>query len=206
MGQLPRVLRAGALLSTLAFPVSGFAEFYIGGGAGQATYKDIQEVESACAGVGATCTADDSDTGFKLFAGYRFGEFFALEGGFIDLGESVANSAPPVAATASFSVQGAFVSLLPQIPIGGVGSIFGRLGLSAVDAELTASGGGLSVSDSTSAPGVVFGVGGEVHLTDAVSVRVEWERHSFDEAFQLAGISVDAPDVDLTSASILFRF
>ena len=75
-----------------------------------------------------------------------------------------------------------------------------------MDAELEASGGGASVSDSTGAVGVVFGVGGEIHLTDTASVRVEWERHSFDEAFDIAGISIDAPDVDFASASLLLRF
>lgn len=206
VGPLPRVLRAGVFLSMLAFPLAGFAQFYLGAGAGQASYQDIDQVESACAGIGATCTADDTDTGFKVFAGYRFGQFLALEGGFVDLGESVANSAPPTPATASLSAQGGFIALLPQIPIGPVGAIFGRIGLSGIDAELTASGGGGSLSDSTGAAGLVLGVGGEIHLTDTVSVRAEWERHSFDEAFQLAGVSIDAPDIDLASASLLFRF
>lgn len=204
--QMRRVLRACALLTMLTFPIAGFAQFYLGGGIGQSSYQDIDQVQSACASVGATCSVDDSDTGFKLFAGYRFGEFLALEGGYVDMGQSVADTTVPVTATASLSAKGGFVSLLPQIPIGGAGAIFGRVGLSAVDAELKATGGGGSVSDSTGAVALVFGAGGEIHLTDNVSVRVEWERHSFDEAFQLAGVSIDAPDIDLASGSLVVRF
>lgn len=204
--QLRSTLGAGALLAALLAPVPGHAQFYLGGGGGQTKFHDLEEVRTACTTVGATCTVDDTDTGFKLFAGYRFGPYLALEGGYIDLGESVADSTVPVTATAELTAQGGFVSLLPQIPIGTVGAIFGRIGLSAVDAELTASAGGESFEDSSGAAGLVFGAGAEVHLTPQVSIRGEWERHSFDEALDIAGVEIEAPDIDLLSASIVFRF
>lgn len=203
---LRSTLAAGALLAALLAPAPGYAQFYLGGGGGQTKFHDMEEVRAACATVGATCTVDDTDTGFKLFAGYRFGPYMALEGGYIDLGESVADSAVPVTATAALTAQGGYVSVLPQIPIGTVGAIFGRIGLSAVDAELTASGGGQSFEDSSGAAGLVVGAGAEVHLTPQVSIRGEWERHSFDEALEIAGVEIEAPDIDLLSASIVFRF
>lgn len=204
--QLIVVLRTGALLGALLVPAAGYAQLYLGAGGGQSTFHDLDEVRAACGSVGATCTVDDSDTGFKVFAGYRFGAYLALEGGYIDLGESAADATVPVTADAALTAEGGYVSLLPQIPVGEVGSIFGRIGLSAVEAELTAAGGGESFKDSSGAAGLVFGAGGEVHLTEQISIRGEWERHSFDEALDIAGVEIEAPDIDLLSASVILRF
>lgn len=204
-GRLSNALHTAVVLSLLMVPGAVHAQFYLGGGAGQATYKDVDEVERACATVGAVCSVDDSDSAFKVFAGYRFGPYVAFEGGYIDLGEATADAAVP-AATAALTAEGGYIAILPQIPLGQVGSIFGRLGLSAVDAKLTASGGGASFRDSSGAGAVVFGAGGEVHLTEQISVRAEWERHSFDEAFEIAGVEIEAPDIDLVSASFVIRF
>lgn len=204
--QFPRILSSSVLLTLLMFPVAGYCQFYLGAGGGQSTFNDVAQVQSACNTVGATCSVDDNDTGYKVFAGYRFGPFLAFEGGYIDLGQAAATSAVPVSATASLTAKGGYVSLLPQLPLGPSASIFGRIGLSGVDAKLKAAGGGLTYSDSSGAAGLVFGAGGEIHLTSNVSIRGEWERHSFDEALNIAGVKIDAPDVDLLSASIVLRF
>lgn len=195
-----------ALLSIWMFPITAYGQFYLGAGAGQATYKDVDEVEVACTAAGAVCTVDDADTGFKVFAGYQFAKFVAIEVGYVELGEVVAVAAAPVSASARFSTQGGYAALLPQLPIGPVGSIFGRLGLSAMDAKLKVTAPGISSTDSSGALAVVFGVGAEIHLSDSISVRGEWERHSPDEVLDIAGVSVDAPDVDLVTASIVARF
>lgn len=200
------ILGAGALSAALLMPSTGFAQLYLGGGGGQTTFDNLGEVQAACAAVGATCALDDTDTGFKLFAGYRFSEYVALEGGYVDLGEAGADAVVPVSAVAALSARGGYISILPQIPIGTVGTIFGRVGLSIVEAELTAAGGGASFSDSSGAAGVVFGGGGEIHLSEQVSIRGEWERHSFDEALDIAGVEIEAPDIDLLSLSLILRF
>lgn len=199
-------LAAVSLAAAMLFPVAGYSQFYLGGGGGQSKYHDIGEVESACAAVGASCTSDDTDTGFKLFAGYRFVQYLALEAGYIEMGEAVANATVPVAANAQLSAKGGYLALLPQIPIGSTGAIFGRIGVSGVEATLTASGGGRSIDDSSGAAAVVFGAGAEIHLSENVSLRGEWERHSFDEVLEIAGVEVQAPDVDLLSASLVLRF
>lgn len=203
---LPRILYSGAALALLMFPVEGYSQLYIGGGGGQSKFQDIDQVQSACNTVGATCGVDDSDTGYKVFIGYRMARYLAFEAGYIDLGEATASSVVPVSATASLTAEGGYVALLPQLPLGPSVSIFGRIGLSGVDAKLKAAGGGLTYSDSSGAAGLVLGGGAEIHLTDNISIRGEWERHSFDEALDIAGVKIDAPDVDLLSASVILRF
>ena len=53
--------------------------WYIGGAFGQT------EVALDCAG---TTACDDSDSGWKIFAGYQFNRNFAVELGYGDLGRS----------------------------------------------------------------------------------------------------------------------
>lgn len=204
--QLWKLLRAAALLSALAFPATGYGQFYIGGGGGQSEYQDVDEVQSACATAGAVCTADETDSAFKFFAGYRIAPYLAVEGGYLNLGESAADATAPLSATATLGAQGGYVALMPHIPIGNTGSIFGRIGISAVEAELTVTSGGATATDSTGAAALVFGAGAEIRLTETVAIRGEWERHSFDEALEIAGIEVEAPDVDVLSASLVISF
>ncbi len=181
---------------------------YIGGAAGQSKFNDIGELERACSIAGLRCPADDTDAGFKLFLGYQFGDYFAVEAGYFDLGTLNAGVNDPILAEASFEITGGFLSLLPQVPIGDVLTLFGRVGLSAGDAELTARVplAGFDERESDTAAGFTFGAGGALNITPHLTLRLEWERHSFDEAFDIAGEEIDAPDIDLFSGSLLFRF
>lgn len=201
-----------ALLSVCTLSYLGSAEatksgLYIGGSVGETEFQDIGELQRACVTAGVLCRSDDTDTGYKAFLGYQFGDYVALEGGYVNLGELEAGADVPVTAVAAFEVQGGFISVVPQIPIGNIGAIYGRLGLTIGDAKLTARvpSIGFDESDSGSAAGVSFGVGGAINL-GPTTLRVEWERYSFDEAFTVAGEDIDAPDIDFISGSVLVRF
>ncbi|MFC1665664.1 outer membrane protein, partial [Pseudomonadota bacterium] len=113
-----------------------------------------------------------------------------------------------VAANVGFSLEGGFLSLLPQIPIGDIGAVFLRLGIVAGDGKLTASipSVGLSESESSAVGGVQFGIGGMINLGKNVSIRVEYDRVQFDDAVELAGYQVDTPDMNVITGSIIFRF
>lgn len=204
--QFRRILQAGMLFSALAFSAGAYAQFYVGGNVGQSTFQNTDRVQEACATVGATCGVDDNDTGYKVYAGYQLGRFLSFEGGYVDLGSAKATATVPASATASLSGSGVYVALLPEFPLGPSGAIFARVGLSAVDAKLSASAGSVSVSDSSGTAGIVFGAGAEFHLTSNVSIRGEWERYAFNETLNLAGVHIDVPDVDLLSAGLVFRF
>ncbi len=207
-----QILYPGIVLMSAAMVCPSTAEaansgVYLGGAVGQSEFDEIGELSDACIAAGVRCTSDDTDTGFKLFVGYQFGNYLALEGGYANLGELKAGVATPVLAEAALDVHGGFVSILPQVPIGDLGAVYGRLGLMVGDGELTARvpSIGFDDSDSGSVAGVTFGFGGALHLGMA-TVRVEFERYSFDEAFNIAGEDFDAPDIDLFSGSLLFRF
>src|SRR5437879_7979787 len=79
----------------LAIPTGASAQdspWYIGGSIGQSRVKlDTGGLSSDLAAAGMANTgfsANETDTGFKLFGGYRFHPNFAVEGGYAELGRS----------------------------------------------------------------------------------------------------------------------
>lgn len=196
-----------ALFAAACWSAQAHGGFYLGAAAGEVEFEDIGELETACETAGVRCNSDDTDTGFKLFAGYQFGPFFAVETGYVDLGKLKAGVNVPIRAQADFETKGGFVSLLPQVPLGDIGSIYGRVGVAAIDAELTARvpSLGFDESDSGTVGAFTFGFGGALHFRQ-LTVRVEWERYSFDETFTIAGEDVDAPDLNLITGSVLIAF
>ena len=100
--------------------------FYLGGSVGGATTEATD----------GTVTFDDSDTAWKLFAGYHFLQFFAVEGGYRDLGspsENIAGNDLKLETTA-FDLAG-----LVGVPIGPV-YLFGKLGAVWWDSDFTVNG------------------------------------------------------------------
>ncbi|MFA5591494.1 MAG: outer membrane beta-barrel protein [Lysobacteraceae bacterium] len=92
-------MKQAMLIVTLGFSSGAFAAdpgFYVGGGGGHARHSDglVGQIEDALArSTGyellSADLVDDSDTAWKLFAGYRFGNGFGLEASYVDLGSVV---------------------------------------------------------------------------------------------------------------------
>ena len=110
----------GMLASAPAMATKG--GFYIGGSVGGATTEFDEGGQKI----------DESDTAWKLFAGYHFLQFFAVEGGYRDLGtlESVG---------AKVSPTGWDIAGLAGIPLGPV-YLFGKLGVIKWDADTNFAG------------------------------------------------------------------
>lgn len=181
---------------------------YIGASVGSAEIKEPGELDDLCASAGVVCADKGDDTSFSLFLGYQFNDYVALELGYTTTGELTIGTVAPIAASAFVDAKGGKLALLPQIPIGTLGAIFGKIGVFAADTEIGADAPalGFSARDSGTTGALVYGIGGAINLGRNVSVRVEWERLSFDKAFDLAGVSVEAPDVDVISGTVVIRF
>ena len=93
--------------------------WYIGANVGQARAKiDDPRITSSLLAAGFTTTSikdDDRDTGYKLFTGYQFNRYFALEGGYFDLGKFgfTANTIPAGTLRGDLKLRG-----LPTLPDG----------------------------------------------------------------------------------------
>src|SRR6266480_2733739 len=92
------------------------SRFYIGGSIGRSQVKIDTGAfadETTAAGLGNTgYGANNSDTGWKLFAGYKFHPNFAVEGGYVDLGKfsagtniTAVNGTPVAPASLTFNIK-----------------------------------------------------------------------------------------------------
>ncbi len=198
------------IFALLCSPLAGATNrgAYIGASIGSAEIKEPGELENLCASAGVVCAERGDDTALGVFLGYQFNDYLAVEAGYMSTGELTVGTVAPIAATAFVEVQGAKLVLLPQVPIGKLGAIFGKFGIMGGDTKIGADAPslGFSARDSGYSGAFVIGVGGAINLGNNVTLRVEWERLSFDKAFDLAGAKVEVPDVDVIGGAIIFRF
>jgi OOP family OmpA-OmpF porin len=216
--QIMKITRAIGMMATLAtlavtLSATAFADdagWYVGFNAGQsrATIDDAR-ITSGLLGEGLTTTSisdDNSHFGFKVFGGYEFNRYFALEGGYFNLGQFgfTADTIPAGSLRGDIKLQGANIDLVGSVPLGDKFSLFARAGLNYAEAKDSFSGTGsvavLNPSPSKSAANYKFGVGAEYDFTRSVGMRVEAERYRIDDAVGNKG------DIDLFSVGLVFRF
>ncbi len=186
---------------------------YIGLAAGQSR-ADIDrggiDATFASLGLTASTNVDETDIGWKIYGGYQFNQYFAVEGGYTDLGEATFNST--ITSGGSGTGNGEWkaysidLSALGILPIGNQAALFGRAGLSMwdLDFEFTATGPGgtASESDSESGASPLLGLGGMISVTPNLTVRAEFERHFKVGDEDTTGES----DIDLISVGLQYRF
>jgi hypothetical protein len=160
------------VIGLLATGLCGVAEaeeqgFYAGSGAGM-YYVDFDGLDF-----------DESAATLRLFGGYQLNQYVSFEAGFTNLFE------------ASGDVQGVGVdvdgtawdlSVRPSLPVAETFTVYGILGWTEYDFEISASTGGVSVSDSASENDLHYGLGGALTINDAWNVRGEWTMVDIDEA------------------------
>jgi OmpA-OmpF porin, OOP family len=142
---------------------------------------------------------DDSSDGLKVFGGYRFNKYLALEGAVIDLGEDLGPG--------DFSKFGLAVQAVGILPVSQRVELLGKVGF--FDWEITAPSGvfecfsfsgGFSCfeEDRTVDEGTepVYGVGLNYNFGKRWSLRAEWERFT----------NVGRDDVDMISIGTYYRF
>lgn len=183
--------------------------FYVGGSFGQSKVSDFNGVgaeidaEFSTLGITSSTNTDDTDTGWKAFAGYRVMKYLAVEGAYTNFGEATANTtitAPSIGVVnTKLETEAWTISALGILPLGDKFSLFGRLGVNFWNADISAtgtgSGGVLTMSESDDGTDWVYGAGAAYSITTNLSVRGEWERYAFDDG-----------DVDLLSAGVSWNF
>ena len=195
----------------LGIPAAQAENFYVLGSIGQSKYQKYNSGDLAAAMVdlgatGVTASTDDSDTGYKLQLGYRFNEYFAVEGGYVSLGKATGQSRFTQGSyNESFKADGINVDAVGSFPLGAGFAIFGKLGAAytTLKADGSAIGAGVAGSASLkeSKVNATFGAGLNYDITDAIAVRAEYERFK-------VGDSGDTGDgnIDLMSLGVAFKF
>jgi OmpA-OmpF porin, OOP family len=179
---LPAAMRSGAitmrfilaLVAASAFAISPAIAadngLYVGAGIGDFGIK-----------VGGF---DASDTGFKVFGGYRFMNYFAAEVEYLDGGTAEDGGF-------DIDVSGWNVSGIGRLPIGEKFNVFAKLGMIFWDADL---GGIESASDS--GEDFSWGIGAGFSFTDQFGMQVEYQGFEIE----------DTDTVDMISVSASFNF
>src|SRR5437879_6101999 len=193
----------------LAIPTGASAQdspWYIGGSIGQSRVKldtgglssDLAAAGICHAGGGLSSdlaaagmantgfSANETDTGFKLFGGYRFHPNFAVEGGYAELGKFSAsgtvttfNFVPIVPLPTKVTIevgQGLHLAVVGNVPLANQFSVFGRLGAYTMRTEMKVTVSGISSSESARNTGFLLGAGVGYDFTRNVGMRVEWEQ------------------------------
>jgi len=209
-------------------------KWYLGVGAGHSRYynwtsktelTDIRDTFGSRLGIVSFtgtqgANVDNDATGYKLFAGYSFHEYFALETSYIDMGkvdgysrasgtfyDAVNNSlAGDSSATASARVNALTLDLKLNVPIVSIAELLLKAGVYTADTSLNTHAGSsistenFSYSRTENSTGAHYGMGINFRLTDIIGLRAEWERLELVEA------NDGKNHVDLVSAAITYQF
>jgi OOP family OmpA-OmpF porin len=180
---------------------------------GQSTFDDVVDDTSFSTTVDSSL--DDTDTGYKIQAGYTFNENFAVEGGYVDLGRmnydtGVASTARTLSingdAGAELQAYGFNIDAVGILPLGSGFSLFGKVGAIIAHTESDASV-TVTISDGVVTENIdddghktetslkpTAGVGFSFDLNETLSARIEYER--------FFGLKTEGDDVDVDLASI----
>jgi OOP family OmpA-OmpF porin len=169
---------------------------YLGGSVGYSQFKD------ACKHAAVPCDANDE--AWRVFGGYQFSRYWAVELGYGDLGAAT-GSGPFAGGTGSFQleVEEAWdLTAVFLIPVTTRLSALGRVGMyrarTTVDQQVT---GFTPTHDAGTNSGFSYGAGAEYTL-GPIGLRAEWQR------YDNVGTAATQPeeDIDVFSIGLLWRF
>ena len=177
------ILVIAFVLAAAATPASAVDNgFYIGGSLGGSSL-DVRDVDDEIGDLDFS----DGDTAYKLFAGYRFLSFLAVEAGYVDFGDPSDIVGDIEQIDVEIGVTGWDAFALGILPIGPV-DVFGKIGVISWDADIRAAFEDLVDRDSESGTDVAYGLGVALRL-GSVAIRVEGEMFDVDGADELYMLS-----------------
>ena len=208
---MKKTLLASALV--LAMSSSAFAAegFYVYGGLGYSKADTEMANETYLVGNEyATISVDEDSAGVKLAAGYRFNDYFAVEGSYVYLGKAdagVSTSVDGIGASGSMKSHVLAVDAVGLYPLNKDFDVFAKagVGLSYVKTNMSADilGESYGFSESDTRFVTKLGFGAEYKITKNVAVRAEYERYF--NVSKDSDYSIDA-DYDLLSVGVKYAF
>ena len=202
------VMSAMALMT--ASEVQAEENWYVGVAAGPTSLDySAADLTSDLSSLGWTInnpSVDDSNTAWKVYAGFQFNEWFAVEAGYADLGEVVTQFGATIPPTQIDALLSDTLSVHPYQGDGWMVAgvvryafvpdqflVVGRAGLFRWESKTTVrviSGGTGSVAGDDSGTDGMFGVGIEWQLNEQWSLTADWERYKLNEWLDVPSIGV----------------
>jgi OOP family OmpA-OmpF porin len=196
-----QTLAAAACVVAAGHTVAQDAGFYLGAGLGQAQAKDACDTSGTTAVV-SSC--DDKDTAWRLFAGYQFNKYFALEGGYVDWGKSsFAGTLGATGFTGSAKAWGIDGSALGLLPLADWFALLGRVGATYWDLKVEGAIPSLGLAGSASDTGLSahYGLGVQFLFAQHFGVRAEYTVYD-----SVGGDATGKTDIHMYGASVFYRF
>ena len=170
-----KMILAAFLIFYLFFSTtnSANAQWYVGGALTQAESDQ---------GVGfdrppITETDDSTEIAWKLVAGYDFSPTFAMEFTYSDLGDEFTTfNILGNDEKTEMDVSAISAAIIGRNEVYDRVYIFGRFGLAFWKVDLDYSESGFNSNDSDNDLDLVVGLGFAWHLTELVTLRIEWEQ------------------------------
>jgi OmpA-OmpF porin, OOP family len=201
-----------ALLAVVAVSASSLAsaQWYVGGSVGVSN-TSLNESSLRLTGVATQALSkNESDTGTKAWVGYQLNKNFAIEGGYVNLGQFSASNTytgPNGTLTAKIKTDGWNLAVLGMLPLGSNMSMFAKLGAYMSTTSGTSSGTGTLppgaiASVSNSETNVMYGFGLDYNLSKSWVVRGELE--SFQDLRPSS--TANKGNVSLYSLGVNYKF
>ena len=181
--------------------------FYLGGSAGKSHIDD----DIAIPGLITSGSVDGSSTGFKIFGGYQFIDYFALDLALVDLGKAKYSGSyfgAPVTG-GSVDVWGLNLSAVGILPLNSSFALFGKVGVFAWEAKWKDTTGGTPISSTENGGDFSYGVGMSYNFTKNFSARFEWERFKVgggEDAYTGVANATGSANIDLLSLGLVYKF
>lgn len=201
-------------LTAIAAHAQGAAEgpWYGGFSAGQSRVKFDDSIAGVAGATASSLTKDETDTAFKLLAGYRFNPNFALEGGYTDFGNFKATRNVTAPAVGSLETRikssGFHFGLVGILPINDKFDFFGRIGAirTSTETSYSTSGAVTLAAGANSNPkhsewNGQYGIGVQLNVEKNIGVRLEYEVTK-----NVGDQNTGEGDIGFISAGVVVRF
>lgn len=149
---------------------------------------------------------DSRSEGYKIFVGYKFNPYLAVEGGYFNVGgfHALANTEPRTSFRGKTKLLGWNLDLVGIMPFTEDFSGFARFGVTQNDTANTYSSNGLidvtGYNEDGSYTKNKYGLGLQYNISPILTVRLEAERYRLDDLIAHSG------NVDMYSLGLMLRF
>lgn len=198
------------VLLMAAFPGMALAQFYAGASVGQ-NRAEFKRSDYTAGTPGIVETQDTDHFGFKLYGGYDFNRYFAIEAGFAHLGSPEYRYASGGGAgQAKLRQESYFAVAKGTLPLSQRFNVFAKIGVTHSRARLDVNSNSAAIQAATGLPATMsennsramFGAGFEFSLFPDVLLRLEYEDFGKFGDSHLTG----ATKARLTSLGVTYKF